>query len=605
MSELNLADLSNEPVAARLAHAKALCNAERFDEADELCRMVLTVEPSNSIALYQRGLIAYRRGQYEFAAEHMMDAISNDPQPDYYFTLGNVMAAHNRSQAAAECFRIAAQLRPDHADTYNNLGTAQRALKQYRDAVDSFCRVLELQPENGRAYNNLANTLLEMNELPAALEAWQLAQSLAPGFSEPHSNRLFALHYSDTTTPRQYLEEVKRFSDLAANTIQPFKSWLVGTAPRTDRPLRVGIVSGDLRAHPVGYFLESVVRNLDARRVELIAYSSYRLEDELTARLKPCFAEWHDISGLSEIAAAQQIRSDRIDVLIDASGHTTYNRLMVFAWKPAPIQVSWPGYFASTGLEAIDYVLGDGYTLPENEASHFVEKPWRLPESYLCFTPPVSSIEVAPLPLKQNGHVTFGYFGLLTKVTDAVVATWAAILQSVPGAKLFLKSGQLDIEDVRASTLARFATCGISADRMILEGFSAREAYLQAFNRVDISLSPFPYPSGTTAAESLWMGVPVLGLKGERFVSHIVESVVHTAGLGEAWIANDRVDYIDRAIAHAADAQTLGALRAGLRTQLLASPLCNAQRFARHLEDALHGMWYDYLAKRLLTKREV
>lgn len=604
MNELNLADLSNEPVAARLAHAKVLCNAERFDEADELCRKVLDIEPSNSIALYQRGLIAYRRGDYEGAADRLMEAIGNDPQPDYYFALGNAMAAHNRPSAAAECFLIAAQLRPDHADTHNNLGIAQRALKRYGDAVASFCRVLELQPENGRAYNNLANTLLEMNELPAALEAWQLAQTLAPGFSEPHSNRLFALHYTDATTPQQYLDEVRRFSNLAHRTIQPFKSWLVATSARTDRPLRVGIVSGDLRRHPVGYFLESVVSNLDAQRIELIAYSTHRFEDELTARLKPRFAGWQDISALSDIAAAQQIRSDRIDVLIDASGHTTHNRLLVFASKPAPIQVSWPGYFASTGLEAIDYVLGDRYTLPESEASHFVEKPWRLPDSYLCFTPPASPVEVGPLPLEKNGFVTFGYFGLLTKVTDAVVETWSAILQRVPGARLFLKSRQLDIDDVRAATLARFAERGIEAHRLILEGFSDRALYLQAYNRVDISLSPFPYPAGTTAAESLWMGVPVLGLKGERFVSHIVESIVHTAGLDEAWLANDRDAYIERAVANAADKHTLGALRAGLRARLLASPLCDAQRFARHFENALHAMWDDYATKRLLTNRE-
>ncbi|PXW22415.1 tetratricopeptide repeat protein [Paraburkholderia caballeronis] len=604
MSELKSTEPSLETADTLLARADTLCRAERFDEAEELCRTVLDAEPGNAAAIHLHGIVAYRRGDYDLAVERLMDAITRAPRPDYYFTLGNVMATNNRPAAAAECFSLATQLQPDYADAYNNLGTAQRALKQYHDAVQSFCKVLELQPQNGRAYNNLANALLELNELPAALEAWAIAHQLAPDYPEPLSNRLFALHYENQMSPEQYLADARYFGDLVGRAAQPFRSWLVTTTPRTDRPLRVGIVSGDLRRHPVGYFLASVVGALDKQRIELFGYPTRMNEDELTESIKPHFSQWQSIATMSDIAAAQQVRGDQIDILIDASGHTTSNRLSLFAWKPAPIQVSWPGYFASTGLATMDYVLGDPHVLPEGEEAHFVEKPWRLPDSYLCFTPPQEAPEVGPLPMTKNGFITFGYFGRLTKVTDSVIAAWAEILRRVPGAQLFIKSAQLDFEDVRDMTVARFAAQGIGADRLLLEGFSGRDLYLDAYNRVDVTLSPFPYPSGTTAAESLWMGVPVLCRKGDRFSSHIAESILHTAGLGDAWIANDQQDYIGKAVALASDASRLAVLRASLRAQTLASPLCDAPRFARNLESALHAMWDDYIAKRRLTKRE-
>ncbi|MPW18621.1 tetratricopeptide repeat protein [Paraburkholderia sp. CNPSo 3157] len=604
MSEFKFADLGGETTDELLSRADALCRSDRLDEADELCREVLAIDPAHAGALHLRGMVAYRSGEHARAADLIMEAISRDPKPDYYFALGNVMAAHRRVAAAAECFRLVTQMQPEHADAYNNLGIAQRGLKRYHDAVQSFCKVLELQPGNGRAYNNLANVLLSLDELPAALEAWQIAMELAPAELEPRSNRLTALNYAAGTTPEQYLDEARKFAQVVEEAAQPFRSWLVGMAPRTERPLRVGVVSGDLRRHPVAYFLENVVKSLDTARVELVAYQTSRDEDELTVRLKPYFHSWQSIAGIRDFAAAQQIRNDKIDVLIDASGHTTYNRLALFAWKPAPVQVCWPGYFASTGLKAIDYLLGDRHVLPQGEEHHFVEKPWRLPDSYLCFTPPDVAPAVGPLPVLKNGFVTFGYFGRLTKMTDVVVATWAAILRRVPGSRLLLKAAQLDFDDIRVTTLKRFLMHGIGAEQLLLEGFSARGDYLDAYNRVDIALSPFPYSSGTTAAESLWMGVPVFGMQGDRFVSHIVESIVHAAGLGDTWIARSRDDYIERAVAFAANPQALGELRAGLRAHVLASPLCDAPRFARHLEDALHAMWDENLAQRLQTKHE-
>ncbi|WP_109476787.1 tetratricopeptide repeat protein [Paraburkholderia sp. C35] len=583
-------------IAAMLQTAGEHHEAERFDEAETLYRQILAIDPNHADAMHLLGLIAHEFGQYATACDLIMAAITRNPQAFYFYNLGNVMQANNRPAAAAECFRQALALQPEYVDAHNNLGNAQRALKDHHAAVQSFCQAINLKPDDARAYNNLANTLMELDELDAAIEAWRNSIALRPDFAEPRSNLLFALNYQQQTTPQAYLDEALRYGEVMEARATPFTTWLVDAGSRVDRPLRVGIVSGDLKKHPVGYFIESVLANLDASRVQMVAYPTRDIADELTARIKPSFSAWTSIAGVSDEAAAQRIREDNIDILIDASGHSTHNRLPLFAWKPAPVQVSWPGYFASTGVRAIDYILGDAHVLPEAEASHFIEKPWRLPDSYLCFTPPAEHVETGTLPMLANGHVTFGYFGNVTKVTDHVVGVWSALLQKVPNAVLFLKSGQFDDAHVRDAFVRRFATRGIPASRLIIEGRSARDAYFAAYRRVDMMLSPFPYGGGTTTAEAFWMGVPVLVRHGERFVTHIAETLCHTAGLSD-WIAEDDAAYVDKAVAFAADQAHLSALRAGLRAQLLASPLCDAARFARNLETALHGMWEQRVAQ--------
>ncbi|TXC88178.1 tetratricopeptide repeat protein [Paraburkholderia azotifigens] len=583
-------------VASMLQTAVEHHEGERFDEAETLYRQILAIDPNHTDAMHLLGLIAYEFGQYQTACDLIMAAITRNPNAFYYYNLGNVMQAYNRPAAAAECFRQALTLQPDYVDAHNNLGNALRALKDHHAAVQSFCQAINLKPDHARAYNNLANTLMELDELEAAIEAWRNAIALRPDFAEPRSNLLFALNYQQQTTPQAYLDEVLKFGDEMAARATPFDTWFVDAGTREGRPLRVGIVSGDLKKHPVGYFIESVLANLDASRVQLVAYPTRDVEDELTARIKPSFSAWTSLAGVSDEAAAQRIRNDAIDVLIDASGHSTHNRLPLFAWKPAPVQVTWPGYFASTGVRAIDYILGDAHVLPEAEEAHFVEKPWRLPDSYLCFTPPTDHVETGALPMLANGHVTFGYFGNVTKITDHVVGVWSTLLEKVQGSVLFLKSGQFDDAHVRDAFLRRFATRGIPASRLIIEGRSARGEYFAAYRRVDMMLSPFPYGGGTTTAEAFWMGVPVLARHGDRFVTHIAETICHAAGLAD-WIAADDTGYVEKAVAFAADSERLSTLRSALRAQLLDSPLCDAARFARNLEAALHGMWEQRVAQ--------
>jgi predicted O-linked N-acetylglucosamine transferase (SPINDLY family) len=349
-----------------------------------------------------------------------------------------------------------------------------------------------------------------------------------------------------------------------------------------------------LRNHPVGFFVEDMLAALVSNasgRLEIFAYPNHFRTDAVSERIKACCQGWHSAVGLSDESLVRRIRDDDIDILIDLSGHTANNRLPMFAWKPAPVQASWLGYLGTTGVAAMDYLIADPRTLPETEEAHFTEKIWRLPETYLCFTPPEGDVQVSALPAIANGFITFGCFNNLTKINDAVVALWARVLASVPDSRLFLKAKQLRDASVLQNIVERFAMHGIDSRRLLLEGtVPQRSEHLMTFHRVDIALDPFPYPGITTSVESLWMGVPVLTLAGERFLSRQGVGLLMNAGLTE-WIAADADDYVARAILHAGDMQRLAALRDGLRQRVLASPIFDAPRFARHFEIALRGMW--------------
>ena len=349
----------------------------------------------------------------------------------------------------------------------------------------------------------------------------------------------------------------------------------------------------------MGYFAESVLAALAsdcAGRLELFVYATQAAGDAVTVRIKAYCHRWRAVSQLSDEALAATIRDDGVDILIDLSGHTADNRLPMFAWKPAPVQATWLGYFATTGVMAIDYLVADPWTLPAEEEVNFTETIWRLPETRLCFTPPDEAVAIAPLGAIGNGQLTFGCFNHLTKVNDDVVALWARILAAIPEATLLLKAKQLQEPEARLAVIERFAAQGIAGDRLRLEGPTPRADYLDAYNRVDIALDPFPYPGGTTTVEALWMGVPVLTLAGSSFISRQGVGLLMNAGLPD-WIATDPDDYVARAVAHGSDVRQLASLRAGLRQQVMISPLFDAPRFARHFETALRGMWQRWCAQ--------
>ena len=502
-----------------------------------------------------------------------------------------------QDKEAQHAFQKTVQLVPDDAESHYNLGVALKNLGLLNDAVASYRRAIKIKPNYVEAHHNLGNALKDLMQLKDAEASFRLALKLDPNSADSCSSLLLITNYTASLNPASYLAQARLYGQIVAKKIRSrFTAWKCTDDPK---PLRVGVVSGDLREHSVGHFLKNLLRHIDPARIELVAYPTQHKEDALSARIKPYFAAWKPLTGLNDEAAAQLIHGHGVHVLIDLSGHTSHNRLPLFAWKPAPVQFTWIGLPATTGVAEMDYILGDPVAIPVEDERHFSEQVWRLPESYLCFTPPDVAVEVSALPALASGGVTFGSFNNLAKVSDRTVAVWARILLAVSGSRLFLKTKQLQDVTVLDATLKRFAAHGIEHERLMLDGFQAvqRTDHLAAYQRVDIALDPFPYPGVTTSVEALWMGVPVITLRGDRFLSRTADSIAHHAGLAD-WVAVDEEDYVSKAVFHAAHLEQLARLRAGLRQQVVASPLCDAPRFARNFEAAVWGMWQAHQARK-------
>lgn len=503
--------------------------------------------------------------------------------------IGLARLARQEWEAAAQAFRQAIQIDPGRLEGYCNYGITLERRGEIVAASAQYRQALTLFPGAYPALDLLANASRLMGRQDECLDLRRRLVDTYPQDALALSNYLYELSYSTSVAPDDYRKALHRYGKLLAEAAQPFACW-PWAASSVGRPLRVGLVSGDLNSHPVGYFLESTLRHYAGERLTLVAYPTTDESDVLTERIRPCFTEWHPLTELDDAAAARKIYADQIDILVDLSGHTRNNRLPLFAWRPAPVQVSWLGYFASTGVVAIDYLLTDRNSVSQPLAEAFTEILWLLPETRLCFTPPDIEVPVSPLPALRTGHVTFGCFQSLAKINDAVLAAWGRILQRLPDARLRVQSMFLSFPTMDAEFRQRMTKAGIDVARVDLYGSTPRQRYLQAHAEVDIILDTFPYPGGTTTCEALWMGVPTVTLAGQTLLSRQGAALLSSAGLDD-WVAARVEDYEEIAVSRARSLEGLAALRQQLRGQVSSSPLCDGVRFAKDLEEALLGIW--------------
>jgi predicted O-linked N-acetylglucosamine transferase (SPINDLY family) len=424
--------------------------------------------------------------------------------------------------------------------------------------------------------------------LDEAVECYERALAINPDLGPAHGNLLFALSYRRGTTLAGLAVAHRAWNDRFA---RPLKAkWPDHRPGRNRETPRLGFVSADFNNHPVGYFTIRVLEELRRKGVEFVCYANQTREDALTERFRAAAALWRPIAGLTDEAAAERIKADEIDVLFDMSGFMAGNRLPIFALKPAPVQVTWFGYMATTGLEAIDYILADGRHIPPASERYYSEKVVRLPHSLVCFDPPADAPAVTPLPALRNGFVTFGSFNVLCKITPAVVETWSRILRRVPNSRLLLKTAAFSCPTTRARYETLFASHGVAKQRLIFQGRTSRNAHMAATATVDIALDPFPYVGSTTTVECAFMGVPVITWPGELFSSRHSLSFLTTIGATET-IVDGLKGYEDMAVALSQDLDRLGSMRASLRSRMLGSPLCDAASFTADFEEACLGMW--------------
>lgn len=539
---------------------------------------------------FSRALSCLVQKDFLEAAELFEQILSSEPDnADAHNNLGIAYYEIGFRDDAKDEFRLATEISPTHAEAWRNLGKAVRDTGgNPEEAARCFRKALSLEPCGDDTWMMLGTTLLDRGRSVEAVTCFNRALELNPANRDAHSNLLFAMNYLPNISQGEMLRESRRWGERHAAGILPMRRD-GGGGERENGKLRIGFVSGDFRRHPVGYHLLPVLMQYDRERFQVFCYATRAEQDDLTEEMRGCADAWRDIGRLADDAAAELICDDRIDILVDLSGHTQGNRLLLFARRPAQVQVSWLGYFNTTGLDAVDYLISDETTIPQGEEPLFTERVVRLPGSRFCYAPPAYAPQVSPPPVLSNGFITFGSFNNIAKLTPEVVELWCLVLHALPDSRLIVKWSTLGRKKERDRLLRRFQRHGVSADRLVLRGRSPHEEMLQEYGDIDIALDPFPFSGGMTSCEALWMGVPVLTLRGDKPAGRQTAGFLRTIGLGE-WVADSWEQYLSRITAAAADRHRLEALRFSLRDLMTASTLCDGAAFTRNLESLFLSM---------------
>jgi protein O-GlcNAc transferase len=565
--------------------------AGRDEEAIAAFGRAAALEPALPEAHHQRGNVLKRLGRCDEAVISLREAARLAPgEASVWLNLGVALLELSRREEAIACFRRAIALEPNRAEAHNILGVALLDHGETSAGLDALRLALQLRPGYAAACDNLARGLKAQGRLPEAIAGYRTALTAKPD-SATHSNLLFALNFAPDLEPEQVFAEHAGWARCHAVPLRD--SWRAHAnefAP--ERQLRVGFVSPDFVNHAVAYFFEPVLAQRDRQSWQAFCYSDATVPDRVTGRLRASSDQWREISPLRDEQVDALIRKDRIDVLVDLAGHTARNRLLVFARKPAPVQVTWLGYPNTTGLDCMDYRITDAVSDPAGATdAWYSEELFRMPRSFLCYQPPQESPAVNACPGARSGRVTFGSFSNFAKVSEPCLDVWMQLLQRVPGSRLRLKSRGLGDPETIARLRKRVQIRGVAPERVELDARLVSVAdHLRLYHQIDIALDPFPYNGTTTTCEALWMGVPVVTLAGRSHVARVGASLLTHLGATE-WIATSPDDYITRAAALAGDPVALAGIRAGLRPRLQNSPWCDAPGFARELTSALRAMW--------------
>lgn len=573
----------------------ALARLDRPEEAAAAYQRTIELRPDLAEGHNNLGRVVQELGRLGDAEPCFRQALRL--RPDYvtaHYNLGNVLREQRRFDEAIQCYQRAIALKPDYADAYNNLGSAMRDHGRVADAVASYRRALQVDPEFAGVHNNLGNLLRDQGLLDEADASYRRALQLQPSLAAAHSNLLFALHNRTDITLAQLADAHREYEHAFATPLR--QVWRPHENSRDpDRRLRLGFVSPDLSRHPVGHFTIRFVEQLDRGHAEVVCYSDRLRHDDLTDRFRTAATTWRQIVGWSDERLAEQIRADGIDILFDLAGHTANGRLLVFARKPAPIQVTWAGYIGTTGLSAIDYIVADRFEVPPGAEVYYAERVLRMPDGYVSYDPPVYAPEVGPPPARESGRVTFGSFNHPTKIGPQVLGVWSEILRRLPTARLVLKYRAMDDSAIAGRLTELFAGHGVGLDRVEYRGGSSHVDFLRHYGEIDIALDPFPYNGGLTTIEALWMGVPVVTMPGDTFAARHSLSHLSNVGLTET-IATNPDEYVERTVALANDLPRLAELRAGLRDRVASSPVCDGRRFAENLLRLLRDAWREWVS---------
>ena len=589
-------ELSPKDIDAACNLANLLKAEGELKLAESLYRQVLSWQPQHPDARLSLAFLLLRQDSLCEAESCFREGLSQGGiAPQCLFGLGLLLFDQQRPDEAEQYFRQLLLIQPQHAEAYFYLGNVLYTRGLVLEAEINHRQAIKLKPDYPPAWNNLGNDLRDQGRLDEARETYRKALQLEPDYMRAHSNLLYA-QLCDMADPQAVYKEHLLWDSIHAASLMPSpQDGSCNADP--EKKLRIGYVSPDFKEHSVAYFIEPVLAAYDHGCFEVYCFSDVGRPDAVTERLNSHVDQWRDISSCSDEMVADMIRQAGIDILVDLAGHTSHHRLLVFARKPAPVQISYLGYPATTGMKAMDYRFSDGLADPTGNTALYSEQLVRLPESFLCYAPPAVAPDVSPLPCLSNGFISFGSFNHLSKVTNAVINAWSEILLRLPDSRMVLKHISLQDPSNQERYLRLFESYGVVRNRITLLSWSdSVRDHLACYKEVDISLDTFPYNGTTTTCESLWMGVPVITIAGQEHVSRVGLSLLKNAGL-EDLVLDDVYGYIERAVDLAADRKSLSLLRTGMRHRISSSRLCDQQAMAAAMGQAYRNIWQHYCAE--------
>ncbi|GGX92638.1 hypothetical protein GCM10007160_20170 [Litchfieldella qijiaojingensis] len=574
--------------------ALGTCLMESGDPSEAIfpLQQALKIKPDDLETHTNIGKAYQKLGRFDDALEHLEKALAISPG-DYHANLriSDIYKEKEQHSYAIKHLDKSIESNPDAVLSQLRKANALVETREYDQALTILEPLVKKHGNNASIHSNLANLYGTMGRFEEAEKHYITAIGLMPGHHLAFSNYFFTAHYNPAHSADDLFDIASEWRGKYAPSPRPQRPV---TAKSKNKKLRIGLVSSGLRSHPVGQMITGGLENLNKHDISLYAYSDKLANDHIAKRIQGIVDSWEDVLHLSDEALADKIRHDEIDILIDMTGHTAGNRLMAMSREPAPLIIKWVGgLFNTVGLEAFDYLISDHIETPEGVDDYYLEKLVRLPDDYICYTPPDYAPSVGRLPALSNGYVTFGCFNNPAKVNEKLLEEWAKLMHRVPGSRLVLKGGQYTNTHYCESIYTILEGHDIIRERVILEGPVKHKALLEAYNRIDIALDPWPYSGGLTTCEAMLMGVPVVTMPGPTFAGRHSATHLVNAGMPEL-VVNSWEEYRERVLELAGDLQSLNTIRQHLREVLLQSPVCDAPRFAQHFTVAMRGIWQRY-----------
>lgn len=559
------------------------------DNAVKTFQKALFYDRGSFEALNNLGNILRKRGLYGEAGHYFRQALSRDPHNAViHYNIGVILEDQGKLDQAEESYRKAFTLRPDYIEAYNSLGDLyiRRGLPSKAEAT--YKEAIRRQEDSATSFKNLADAFKEQGRLQLALEWYRKALLLKDDYHTCHSELLLSLNYLPEISQAEIYSESLKWAARHA-TAKVGSSGCFRDVTKDGARLRVGYVSPDFKRHSMVAFIEPLVRGHNRRNVEVFLFSNVSRPDEITGRIKAQAENWLSIAGRNDDEVADEIRRNKIDILVDLTGHTGEGRLLLFARKPAQVQVTWLGYVNTTGLAAYDYFLADATSVPVGDDELYTESVFRLPRCFFCYQPPGTDLPVGESPVNHVGRITYGSLNNLVKINPQVIDLWAQILKKSENSHLVMVNKQFADDNVRNRYMEKFVSRDIGEERIEMIPGLPHADFLAVHNKIDIALDPFPFNGLFTSCDSLRMGVPVITLRGRNFAGRMGASLMTSMGLQEL-VAENRQDYVQKAVSLAEDINRLNALRKTTRQRLYESPVCDIPQFVGSLESAYFKM---------------